>query len=343
VKLLSFGKLSISATGLLLLGGLACQHAKTASESHDGAAGAVGSGGAGTGAAGTTTTPAPDATTTGEAGSGAAGDAVATPDAHADAPITDAPTEAATGSGCGAPGTLCWDFEGGKLPDGWTAYRNEYTGDLVVDDTRPHRGTYSLHAKDFKGGAEGAQGGPKKTLRYALPAGFGPTLWGRAFIYTTPARAMSHAGFFNARYPRPNAAAGKDTAIDTLDWYEAATYMSTYMSIWHPPEPPGYPEDVQVTTTPIVLDAWACLEWEFDAANGDAPEAAEPRMWLDGVELAWPDTFIYPDGAARPKHEKATNFTVLEAGIYLYQGLPTVTNWWIDDLAVGRERIGCGP
>ncbi|HEX4403600.1 MAG TPA: hypothetical protein VH560_02150 [Polyangia bacterium] len=301
--------------------------------------GAAGGGTAGVGAGSAGAAVAGANGAAGAAGQGAAG-ATAPVDASA-ADVAENSSDADAGPagvGCGSPGTLCWDFEEGKIPDGWTTYRNEFTGTLLVDNTRAHGGTYALHAKDFQGGNEADQGGPKKTIRYTLPAGFGPVLWGRAFIYTTPARAASHAGFFNARYPRP---AATDTSFAALDWYETATYMGTYMSIWHPPEPPGYPEDVQVTTTPIVLDAWACLEWEFDGQNGTAAEAADPRMWLDGVELAWPDTFIYPDGAARPKHEKAQNFTVLEAGIYLYQGLTTVTNWWIDDLAVGPQRIGC--
>jgi hypothetical protein len=285
--------------------------------------GGSGGGAAGSGAAGVTFPNDADTSVT---------DAGSSPDAASDAPA------APPGAGCSAPGALCWDFEEGAIPSGWTKYRDEFTGTLLVDNTRPHRGTYSLHAKDYQGGTEGNQGGPKKTIRFNLPAGFGPVMWGRAFVYTTPARPASHAGLFNARYPRPNST---NTAFDALDWYEAATYMGTYMSIWHPPEPPGYPEAVQVTDTPIVLDDWACVEWLFDGANGAAAEAAEPRMWIDGVELAWPNTFVYPTGAQRPFHEKATDFTVIETGIYLYQGLTTVTNWWIDDLAVGKQRIGC--
>jgi hypothetical protein len=42
----------------------------------------------------------------------------------------------------------------------------------------------------------------------------------------------------------------------------------------------------------------------------------------------------------RPVQEKVTNFTVLDTGAYLYQGLPTATNWWIDDLAVCKQRVG---
>jgi hypothetical protein len=245
-----------------------------------------------------------------------------------------------SGSGCAAPGTICWDFEEGKVPSGWVPYRNEFNGSLVVDGTRPRKGSYSLHAKDFSGGVEGQQGGPKHTIRFDLPANFGPVLWGRAYVYTTPARPMSHAGIFNARYPRPNATS---TAIDALDWYEVATYMQKYMSIWHPPEPPGYPEWVQVSDTMVVLDGWACIEWLFDGANGANGEAADPRVWLEGTELTWPAPFVFSDPATttRPTQEKARDFTVLETGAYLYQGLPTTTNWWIDDLAVGKQRIGC--
>jgi len=243
-------------------------------------------------------------------------------------------------TGCAVEGTLCWDFEGGAVPEGWTPFRDEFSGQLLVDDTRPHQGRYALHAKAMVGGTEGSQGGPKKTLRFNLPDNFGPVLWGRAYVYTTPDRPMSHAGLFNARYPRPGSA---ERAFDTLDWYEVATYQRKYMSIWHPPEPPGFPEWVQVSDTPLVLNEWTCLEWHFDGANGDQPEAAMPRVWLNGAELAWPEQFVFSDPpvATPPKREKATNFTVLETGVFLYQGLSVPTDWWIDDLAVGKQRIGC--
>jgi len=225
------------------------------------------------------------------------------------------------------------------LPAGWTPYRNEFAGQILVDATRSHAGRFALHAKDLVGGTEGVQGGPKKTIRFALPPGFGPILWGRAYVYTSPARPASHAGLFNARYPRSPSA----TTIDQLDWYEVATYTQNYMTIWHPPEPPGYPEWVQVSDVPLVLDAWACLEWLFDGANPGQPEAADPRMWLDGTELTWPMTFVFsdPPTTTRPVQEKAENFTVLETGAYLYQGLPVATSFWIDDLGVGPSRIGC--
>jgi hypothetical protein len=249
---------------------------------------------------------------------------------------------------CLPPGTLCWGFEEGTLAQlpGWTRNRNGdgFPGQLLIDGTMPHRGRYSLHAKDYHGGDPTQQGGPKYTIVYSLPPNFGPVLWGRAFVYTSPSAPLSHAGFFNARYPRPNEIT---TTMGLLDWYEVAsdpppgTTSANYMAIWHPPEPPGTPEDVRISDAAVVVNDWACLEWIFDASGAQDAEAAEPRMWLNGAELAWPSTFISPDNSLPPLRETATNFVELETGIYMYQGLTTVTNWWIDDLSVGAHRIGC--
>ncbi|HEY3667304.1 MAG TPA: hypothetical protein VGL19_14955 [Polyangiaceae bacterium] len=310
----------------------------TAGAPASGGASSAGSAGSGivAGAAGLTTSGGSAGANTAGAGGGAGGASAGSAGANASA--------GSTGSGCAAPGTLCWDFESGAIPTGWTKYRDEFTGSILVDNTKAHKGNYALHAKDLTGGVLGGQGGPKKTIRYDLPANFGPVLWGRVWVYTDTGAAMtrpaSHSGLFNARYPRPGTT---DTDITKLDWYEVATYTQNYMSIWHPPEPPGYPEWVKVSGTPMVMDAWACLEWEFDGQNGTQAQAADPRTWLNGTELTWPMEFVFSDPATtvRPTQEKAANFTVLETGVYFYQGQPDTENLWIDDLAVGKERIGC--
>jgi hypothetical protein len=74
--------------------------------------------------------------------------------------------------------------------------------------------------------------------------------------------------------------------VGALDWYEFATYQQRYMGVWHPPEPPGFPEWVLQSDKPLVLDDWTCLEWVFDAANGSEPEAADPRPI--GGSTIWP-------------------------------------------------------
>ena len=245
-----------------------------------------------------------------------------------------------TGSGCTGVGTICWDFEEGALPTGWSNYRSEFPdGQLLVDNTKAHAGTMALHAKGLKGGTQGQDGGPKRTIRFTLPANFGPVLWGRAWVYSTIA-PQSHMGVFNARYPKPNTT---DTDITKLDWYEAAIYTGKYMTVWHPPEPPGFPEWVKVSGTDGIVNQWACWEWQFDGKNGDMPQAADPRLWINGTELTWPMefTFSVPATTVRPTQDKVTNFTVLETGMYMYQYQPEAADLWIDQLAVGKERIGC--
>ena len=68
--------------------------------------------------------------------------------------------------------------------------------------------------------------------------------------------------------------------------------------------------------TPLVLDRWACLEWLFDGANGTHPEAAEPRMWLDGVELAWPERFVFSDPPLDTRYMERRDITPLGVDIY---------------------------
>jgi hypothetical protein len=249
-------------------------------------------------------------------------------------------------NGCPAPNaSLCWDFEEGAIPPGWTPYRSEFNGELLVDDTKPHRGSFALHAKDLVGGAvtvPATQGGPKKSMTYDLPANFGPVMWGRAYVFMTPEVPVSHAGFFNGRYQKPGQT---ETALETLNWYEVASYQGKFMSIWHTPEPPGFPEWVKLSDTAPVVDDWACVEWQFDGANGNEAGPADPKVWLDGTELTWPTEFTFDnsgmDKPERPAQDKAANFTLVETGIVMYQGLEVPTNWWIDDLAIGTQRIGC--
>lgn len=306
----------------------------------------AGAGGDGSGQAGTSG---------GQAGQGGGGGATAGSGGAGGAAAGSGGAVAGDGGGAGAAGAggaegvgcsgaaLCWDFEEGAIPQGWQMIRPmDFTGTIGVDNSRPHGGSYSLHMAGLQGGTVGEAGGPKKSMQYTLPANFGPVMWGRAFVYTTPERPESHAGFFNARYPSPTS---QDTSWEALDWYEVASYQQNYMSIWHPPEPPGFPEWVKVSDTPLTIDAWSCVEWYFDAANGAEANPADPRVWLDGTELGWPTEFTFDDSGTdkptRPPMEKGENFTMIETGAYFYQGVTVPTDYWIDDLAIGPERIGC--
>jgi hypothetical protein len=89
-------------------------------------------------------------------------------------------------------------------------------------------------------------------------------------------------------------------------------------------------------SAPSVADRWQCLEWHQDATDNAVD------VWIDGK--AQPDLsvsttdhggadvdFVFPD------------FDTVKIGWQLYQGDPTPAAYdlWLDDVALGTERIGC--
>lgn len=85
---------------------------------------------------------------------------------------------------------------------------------------------------------------------------------------------------------------------------------------------------------------WACMEWQFDAANDTM------RFYLNGTEVAdltvlgqTKTTAECVSGEAGGKWE-FPEFDKLSLGLELYQNDPART-LYIDDVALGTERIPC--
>ena len=197
----------------------------------------------------------------------------------------------------------------------------------------PHGGKCSLHMKDFSGSQ------PQHAFIAALPANFGPVMWGRAFVFNT-ATPSSHGALVKTRYAIPNST--------DVDWYEVGYELHNYDGIWHSPLPPsGLPEWVLQSNTTIVVNNWTCVEWLFDAQNGAQPQAADPRIWQDGVEVTFKPGFEYDlsetKGLPRPMTPKASDFVGIEVGLTMYHDIDQKTNIYLDDLAFGSQRIGCNP
>ncbi|HTM43711.1 MAG TPA: hypothetical protein VL137_02080 [Polyangiaceae bacterium] len=237
-------------------------------------------------------------------------------------------------AGVGCTGdTLCFDFDDGQVPTGWAPVTNSGAGSIVVDTTKPHNGTHSLHVMDASGD------NPMHSLGFTLPQNFGGTMWGRVYLYLTPEGPTQHGAIVKARY-----ADAADTMFgpENLDWYETGVGHGSYEAIWHEPQPPtGLPEWEMISDTPITLDQWFCEEFLFDGANPTGAEAAEPRVWVEGTELPFPDKHLYPGNAVKPVFDKATNFILVELGLIMYHPLNATTNLWIDDFAIGPQRVGC--
>jgi hypothetical protein len=337
-----------------------CSHAPKPSDA--GAAAGTGGGGAGAGAAGTGSGTAGGGGTgtggdasggggggnlgtagdgvggtagqsaAGGGGSGGAGDAGTATDGGG---ATDA-----NGTGCKGA-TVCYDFEECATPQGWTVPNyptdpgegNQGAGSILVDNVMPHSGKCSLHMKDFSGSQ------PQHAFIAALPANFGPVLWGRAFVFNT-ATPTQHGALLKTRYAIPNSA--------DVDWYEVGYELHNYDGIWHSPLPPsGLPEWVLQSNTTIVVNNWTCVEWLFDAQNGAEAQAADPRIWQDGVEVTFKPGFEYDltntKGLPRPVTPKASDFVGIEVGLTMYHDIDEKTNIYLDDLAFGNQRVGCNP
>jgi hypothetical protein len=269
-----------------------------------------------------------------DASADAAAGASGGPDA--DAPIAP-PGDASSSVGTGCHGALvCYDFEECALPQGWTVPTfgegSQGAGSTLVDDVRPHSGKCALHMKDFSGDS------PQHAYLANLPAGFGPVMWGRAWIYTTSAPSM-HGALVKARYALPGS--------NALDWYEIGYELKNYNGHWHNPLPPsGLPEWILRSTTQIGANQWQCVEWLWDADNGGMAQAADPRMWVDGQELVFGPGIQY-DGTnqkpQRPTTPRGTSFVSIEVGLTMYHAVDETMNVFFDELAFGKERVGCNP
>jgi len=243
-------------------------------------------------------------------------------------------------TGTGSKGaTVFYDFEECATPAGWTVPNyptdpgegNQGAGSLLVDMEKAHGGKCSLHMKDFSGDQ------PQHALLADLPKGFGPVLWGRAWMFNTGAPTQ-HGALIKTRYTVPNS--------PDVDWYEVGYEKQNYDGIWHSPLPPsGLPEWVLQSNTTIVINAWTCVEWLFDTQNSAGVEAADPRIWQDGVEVTFKPGFEYDlsgvQGKPRPPTPKGTDFVGIEVGLTMYHAIDMKMNFYMDDLALGKERIGC--
>jgi hypothetical protein len=87
---------------------------------------------------------------------------------------------------------------------------------------------------------------------------------------------------------------------------------------------------IQQSTAVLSEASWNCVEWQFDGVNDQI------RVWLDGQPV--PDlTVINPPIGG---HWPAPKFEEIRLGWYYVPNLPA--EMWIDDVAIGSQRIGCG-
>lgn len=89
-------------------------------------------------------------------------------------------------------------------------------------------------------------------------------------------------------------------------------------------------------SAPTVEDRWQCFEWQWDARQNRI------AVWIDGVPK--PDlTVTTTEHGGNPVDFVLPRADNVKIGWQLYQGGPTPDHFdlWIDDIALGTNRVGC--
>ena len=207
---------------------------------------------------------------------------------------------------------VCDDFEGATIDSAvWAS--DTQSGTVTIDSTRFARGSKSLHAK------LNGSGGGNATLRFKQKVPIaGQRHWGRMFVYVPMSASgslMDHSNLVNA---------SGNNSSGSLSAYVAAIGAGVLNGIFFQ-QTPGIDETSLlyhqgVTRTPVPLERWFCLEWDFNGVD------KELKLFLDGNLI--PTSVI--TGRDAP--------TMADVRIGMQFVLPEA---WFDSVAFASTRVGC--
>jgi hypothetical protein len=83
---------------------------------------------------------------------------------------------------------------------------------------------------------------------------------------------------------------------------------------------------------------WVCWEWAVDMSGG--PKKVVPKIWLDGRELALSPAGSAAHGGTTPDWNPIA-IEVFYMGLDGFQPDAIPADFWVDDLVVHSQRIGC--
>lgn len=222
------------------------------------------------------------------------------------------------GAGCeGRDLLFCDDFESGALDASrWSAIDAREGSSGRVSETHAFEGTHALELD--LGTADGARA-------LLSPQGLFPMatnrVYGRFYLYTSPAVDMVHSFLLNA--------------TGTLDggraYYGLHSNQGRLNSRYVAPAITVHGGLKAIGTHHLPEDTWVCVELLFDG------EANEIQFWFDGVED--PDMRVTSD--ADPPWI-APPFTRIEMGFHTFQAAGAPFSVFYDAVAFDDERIGCG-
>jgi hypothetical protein len=249
------------------------------------------------------------------------------------------PAGPASNADC-AGARFCDDFEGyasGTVPSGnWAAQLK--AGAVVVDESEHYSGSKSL-----KFSSDAGAGTKRALLRIAASSVFpapGNAFYGRMMFRLESAPTTSvHYTLLQAgglisgqNYHALYRYGGQHPVALGSQWmanYETPdSYSGTGPSsdCWH-----------HANGTVVPVGTWSCVEWQFDGPNNAL------SLWLDGQALSDLSVVGKGDGCVNQPATfewTAPQFDFLDVGWESYQ-TDEARTLWLDDVALGTERIGC--
>jgi hypothetical protein len=243
-----------------------------------------------------------------DAGSDTRGDAGDNPEAGVNGPSI--PCSEATA-------TLCEDFEedGGLDGNLWDQVET-MGGQSVIDTTRPHWGTHSLHSQTNAVPTGGTPPNIDATIKAHLSPLPSP-VYARSFLYikSSPQSApqAGTAAFFGLLQNSPPYY-GINLAMTPSGQLSFSDYSSQ--------SPPFVMNGITIPT-----DQWVCLEWEATVGSNGAT-----TVWMNGSPaLTTSQSLVIP------------TLDIFIVGAFFYPAAPgqPPLEMWTDDIYVDTQPVGC--
>jgi hypothetical protein len=236
-----------------------------------------------------------------------------------------------TGSGsdgnCESGGILCEDFEpypAASAPAGGWMASTRGDGKIVVDATRAFSGKQSLHVN-------GRMNADRANISRPIQTD-SPTAYVRFMYYAVSYPASSGVHTRLMRIGTAQAASGNPDSSYSLASYNG-TAIEKVNSIY-----------LRDTGTKLnaasLLNRWSCLEFAIDKSEGVGK--VKVQLWVDGKELKLSEAGSPTHGMTSPSWDPIP-FELFMLGLDGFQSDPEAADFWIDDLLVTPQRVGCKP
>jgi hypothetical protein len=205
---------------------------------------------------------------------------------------------------------------------------------LVVDDSKPHAGMRGVH---ISSNGQTPVGTIIKENAPMFPIA-GNVFYGRMMIWLTDAPTggvhwnnVQSAGFM------PNS-----TQWSKYGWGGMfGTILAGYTIRDNPTDMQAVIDCSKPSQMGLPEGTWSCFEWQFDGVGN------EMHLWLDGTLVADADIITTGTQCVTPEPPnntwQAPEFSNLTLGWAQYQQSDTAIEFWMDDLVVATERVGCPP